>query len=129
MHNLRNLVKEKTCFKNAENLSCLDLILTNCSRSFQNMDVKWKTEHSDFRKMGVFVLKTIFPKQKISKVIYSDYKNFRNEMFRAEPDEQLSKFDIPNLSWKSFQIFFFEILHKQAPKKSKDVRASQSTFI
>ena len=71
------------------------------------MDVKWKTEHSDFRKMGVFVLKTIFPKQKVSKVIYSDYKNFRNEMFRAEPDEQLSKFDIPNLSWKSFQIFFF----------------------
>ena len=28
-YNLKNLVKQKTCFKNTENPSCIDLILTN----------------------------------------------------------------------------------------------------
>lgn len=36
VHTLRNLVKEKNYFKNAENFSCIDLILTNYSKSFWN---------------------------------------------------------------------------------------------
>ena len=35
LYDLKNLVKEKTCFKSVENPSCIDLFLTNCSRSFQ----------------------------------------------------------------------------------------------
>ena len=34
--NLKNLVKQKTCHKNPEKPSCIDLILTNYQRSFQN---------------------------------------------------------------------------------------------
>ena len=36
LHNLKNLVKHKTCFKSTENPSCIDLFLTNCAKSFQN---------------------------------------------------------------------------------------------
>ena len=36
VHTLRNLVKEKNYFKNAENFSCIDLILTNYCKSFWN---------------------------------------------------------------------------------------------
>ena len=35
-HNLKTLIKQKTCFKKHENPACIDLILTNSPRSFQN---------------------------------------------------------------------------------------------
>ena len=34
VHNLKTLIKQKTCFKNPENPACIDLILTNSPRSF-----------------------------------------------------------------------------------------------
>ena len=39
LYKLKNLVREPTCFKNPENPSCIDLLLTNCSRSFQDTQV------------------------------------------------------------------------------------------
>ena len=36
LYDLQNFVKENTCFKSVENPSCVDLFLTNCSRSFQS---------------------------------------------------------------------------------------------
>ena len=41
------LIKEPTCFKNAEKSSCIDLILTNRPRSLQNSSVI-ETGSSDF---------------------------------------------------------------------------------
>ena len=35
-HNLKHLVKQKTCFKSTENPSYIDLFLKNCAHSFQN---------------------------------------------------------------------------------------------
>lgn len=32
VHNLKNLIKRKTCFKNPKNSSCIDQVLTNCRR-------------------------------------------------------------------------------------------------
>ena len=37
--NIKNFIKEKTCFKNLENLTCIDLILTNRPRRFQDSTV------------------------------------------------------------------------------------------
>ena len=39
LYNLKNLVKDNTCFKSVENPSCVDLFLTDCCRSFQNTTV------------------------------------------------------------------------------------------
>ena len=39
LYKLKTLVSEPTCFKNPDNLSCIDLFLTNCSRSFQDTQV------------------------------------------------------------------------------------------
>ena len=47
MSSLRNLVEQKTCFKNPENSSCIDLVLTNSLQSFQNSNV-FETRLSDF---------------------------------------------------------------------------------
>ena len=35
-YNLANLIKQPTCFKNPEKTTCIDPILTNKPRSFQN---------------------------------------------------------------------------------------------
>ena len=35
-HGLKNLVKEPTCYKNPQNPSCIDLIMTNKSNNFKN---------------------------------------------------------------------------------------------
>ena len=66
--NIKNLVKEKTCYKSIENPSCIDLFLTNTSLSFQNTTAV-TTGLSDFHKMAVTVMKTTYPKAK-PKIIY-----------------------------------------------------------
>ena len=39
IYNLKNLVKLKTCYKNPDHPSCIDLILTNFNKSFQSNTV------------------------------------------------------------------------------------------
>ena len=60
-YNAKNLVKEKTCFKNLDNPSCVDLFITNSFRSFKNTTTI-STGLSDFHKMIITVMKTTFPK-------------------------------------------------------------------
>ena len=82
-YNLKSLVKQKTCFKNPDNPSCIDLILINSPRSFQGSSV-FETGLSDFHKLTTTVLKKYFPKPKRKIVNYRDYRHFRNDEFRTE---------------------------------------------
>ena len=79
-YNLNSLIKQPTCFKNPENPSCIDLILTNKPRSFQSTCVI-ETGLSDFHRMTVSVLKTHFRKLPPKFVTYRDFKKFENERF------------------------------------------------
>ena len=54
-YNLKNLVEEPTCIKNPLNLTCIDLMITNRPRSFQDTQVI-ETGLSDFHKMTVSFL-------------------------------------------------------------------------
>ena len=80
IYKLQNLIKDPTCFKNPENLACIDLILTNKPLSFKNTYVI-ETGLSDFHKMIVAVMKMHFPKMKPQVVSYRKYKDFQNETF------------------------------------------------
>ena len=71
--NVKNLVKDKTCFKSIENPSCIDLFLTNSSLSFQNTTTL-ATGLLDLHKMAVTVMKTTFPKAEQQVVYYRDYE-------------------------------------------------------
>ena len=61
MHELCNLVKEKTCFKNMQNPSCIDLLLTNNVYAFQQITGIY-TGLSDCRKLALTVLQTAVPR-------------------------------------------------------------------
>ena len=56
VHNLKTLIKQKTSFKNPDNPTCIDLILTNSPRGFQNSSI-FETELSDFHKLTITILK------------------------------------------------------------------------
>ena len=56
IYNLRNIIREKTCFKNLNNPICMDLIITNRPKSFQNSMVI-ETGLSDFHKMCITLMK------------------------------------------------------------------------
>ena len=118
MYSLKNLVSQKTCFKNPENPSCIDLILPNCLRSFQNTGV-FETGLSDFRKITFTVLKQYYAKQKPKVVLYQKYKNFRNNLFRSKLENELSNYDINNIKYNIFLRTFLKILDKHAPMKKK----------
>ena len=114
-YNLKSLVKQKTCFKNLDNPSCIDLILTNSWWSFQDSSA-FKTILSDFHKLATTVLKQYFPKPKPKIINYRGYRNFRNDKFRAELDNEILKHGINNIEYQHFLNIFIEILNKHALK-------------
>ena len=97
LYSLRNSVKQKACLKNPENPSCIELILTNSPRSFQNSNV-FETGLSDFHKLTTTVLKH-FPKLKPQIENYRDYRNFHNEELRAQLDNEILQHDINNMEY------------------------------
>ena len=60
-YDLKNLVKEKTCFKSIENPSCIDIFLTNHPKCFHHTKAI-SCGISDFHKMIFTIVNTTFCK-------------------------------------------------------------------
>ena len=71
IYSFKNLIKEPTCFKNPANPKCIDLMLTNRHRCFQNSCVI-ETGLSGFHKMTVTLLRTFFKKAEPKVISYRD---------------------------------------------------------
>ena len=82
-HNLTNIVKEGTCFKNPSNPSTTDLFLTNSTSYFQNTKTFF-TSPSDFHKLVKTTLKISIPKKKPLQTNYRNYKHFNNGSFNED---------------------------------------------
>ena len=79
-YQLHVFVKCFTCFKNPEKLSCIDLILKNCSKSCINKQTA-ETELSDFHKLMPLVLKMHYERPSPKIVTYRHYKMFLMKAF------------------------------------------------
>ena len=62
-YNLKNLIKQPTCYKNPHNPTCIDLILTNNPRTFQSTCVT-EIGLSDFHLMTLTFMRKTFKKQR-----------------------------------------------------------------
>ena len=82
-------IKQPTCYKNPENPSCIDLILTNKAKSFQSTCVM-ETGLSDFQRMPISVLKMHSRKLSPKVIRYKDFKNFENERFMSSLQSALN---------------------------------------
>ena len=118
LYRFKSLIKDSTYFRNPENSSCIDLMLTNSPYSFQFSCVI-ETDLSDFRKMIVLVMKTTFQKLKPRIVQYRDYTQFSNENFRKKLLENLSLENINTNSdgLENFIQICMNTLDQMAPRK------------
>ena len=128
VYNLKCLVKEPTCFKNPENPSCIDLILTNKPRCFQNTMVI-ESGLSDFHKLTVTVMKTHFPKQSPKVIVYRNYKHYINENFRNDFLCALRQHNTIDMDCRLFEEFFLKTLDMHAPIKKRYARANDAPYM
>ena len=127
-YSLKSLIKKPTCFKNPDNSTCIDLILTNRQKSVQNSTII-KTGLPEFHKFTVTVLKNYFKKLKPKELIYRDFKNFSNQQFQTELVKDLNKNNVGVNQFESFQTISLGLLSKLGPLKKKTLRNNQSYFI
>ena len=106
-YNFKNLVKKPICYKNLDNPSCIDLILTNRENLFQDTRVI-ETGLSDFHKLTATVLKVYFKKEP-PKIISRDYKNFTKFRFRNKLDQLLLRSNLVNISNDEFVNIFMTV--------------------
>lgn len=73
IYSTENIIKEKTCFKNPECPTCIDLILTKKPMSFQNSNVIEKGL-SDFHERCITMMKMYYCKLNSAAVTYKKLK-------------------------------------------------------
>ena len=127
-YNLKNLVKEPTCYKNSDNPTCIDLMLTNRHRSFMSTCTV-ETGLSDFHKMTITALKTKFKKNPPKVVSYRDFKHFSDDHFSLDLKSTLRFYDMNNISFEVLDDNIMKLVNKHAPIKYKYVRANHGAFM
>ena len=88
-HELHSNNKIPACYKNPNNPSNRDLILTNCPKSFFKTDTIF-AGLSDFRKLVLSVFKTTFTKCKPKEIVCRNNKKFIENNFNRDLHNQLS---------------------------------------
>ena len=99
-YELKNLVKDNTCLKSLDNLSCVDLFLTNNVKSFQHTKTI-SVVVLDCHKMVVTVLKSTYIKQKPRENF--DQNKFKEQLRRSLSDNKTS-------TYFDFERIFLQIL-------------------
>ena len=126
-YNLKSLVLIPTCFKNPENMLCIDLILTNSPYSIQSSCVI-EIDLSDFHKMTVAVMKASFQKMKPKIITYKNYKLFSNELYKEDLVSELSNESLQFGKLKRFLKICGNTLNRHAARKKKFIRGNHSPF-
>ena len=124
MPNIKNLLEKRICYKSLTNPSCVDLIVTNRSRSFQSSCTS-KLGSLTSRKFGTFAK----PKPRV--LNYCNYKFFNSALFRDQVLNKLrnSNLQISDKDLKRFKETFLSIVNTIAPLKSRFRQANQAPFI
>ena len=130
IYSCKNLIKNNTCFKNPLKPSCIDLIITNRQKSFQN-SVTVETGLSDFHKITLTVMKVFYKKQRPNIVTYRNYKHFSNEVFMLDIKNSIIQMTSENndLEFDRLKPALDEAIQRHAPIKKRYVRANQAPFI
>ena len=119
IYGYKNIVKDKTCFKNPVNPTCIDSIITNRPKSFKESELL-ETGLSVFHRMSLTVMKVFCNKQKPKINQYRNSRDFCNEAFMHELESALSSF--PQISIGIFRSTVDNILQKHAPIKKRCAR-------
>ena len=117
-HELKNLVKEKTCFKNVWNPTCIDLFSTNNALPFQHTETV-SIGLSDFHKLVL--------KSKPREIHYRNYNRFDTLKFNVDLKNVFAHEKIK--SCIQFDEVFMKVLNRHAPLKKKILKANHSSYM
>ena len=98
-YNLKNLIRQSTCYKIPSNPAWIDLILTNVPRTFQSTCVV-ETGLSDFHLITLTGMRKSFKKYQPKTRNYRSYKNIFNEKYRETFINNLSKENLINNDYR-----------------------------
>ena len=127
--NLKNLIKDKTCFASTHG-SSIDVILTNKPRSFQHT-LTCETGLSDHHHMITTFLRSHLVRLKPKKIFYRSYKRFDESMFLEDVKNVNFVCDTedPDLNYENLINGFCSIIDKHAPLKQKTLRGNEAPFM
>ena len=118
--NLTSMINKPKCFKNLDKAFCIDLILTNCSKSFQDSRVL-ETGLSDFYKLVVTAMETSYKKSQPKIITYHSYKYFKNDSFIEALLQIECNENNCDENFKDFTPSCNTILNQQVPLERKFV--------
>ena len=128
IYGLEKLIKSPTCYKSADNLSSIDMFLTNKKPGFQNTTTM-EVGLSDFHLMILTVLKSGFVKRGPRIVTYRDYSKFDPINFRSDLKSNLAKSSEAYSEYENFNSVVEEVLNNHVPLKQKYLRANDTPFM
>ena len=122
------MIKQPTCYKNPDNPTCIDLLLTIAPRSFQSTFV---LEAVLLDCLLMTVIRKSFKKFQPRIINYGPHKNFSYEKSKFYLLNELIKEDFINNVLKRFAMnaISMNVLNKHAPRKKKIVRGNQMPFM
>ena len=128
-YNLPNLIKQSTCYKNPDNPTCTDLILTNVSRTFQSSCVI-ETRLSGFHLLTLTIMRKTFKKQRPRINNYRSFKYFSKEEFRKSLIDKLTNqiYVNNNDGFNRFCKTSIDTLNSFVPINNKFFRVNQMPF-
>ena len=128
MYDLKNLIKTPTCYKNPDNPTSIDVMLTNRKSCFEN-SIAIETGLSDHHMMTISVLKVYHKKRSPVIKYYRCYKNFNMITFRSNLKYSLEIFNANTMTYEDFKKIFMAVLDKYAPMKKKVIRGNNAPFM
>ena len=128
MYNVNNLINKPTCYKNPNNQSSIDVILTNRKRGFES-SMAIETGLSDHHKTIITVLKSNYKKRDPLLVNYRSYKKIDETLFTIELANTLENLIGENMGYDEFKNVFMKTLNLHSPMKKKTVRGNNAPFM
>ena len=111
-HEFTSINRNPTRYKNPNNPSCIDHILTNSPKCCFKRETVF-TGLSDFHKLVLSVFKLHFSKAKAKEISYKDFRAFKENNFNQDLQNRLSAQSVEE--YAPFEKVFLDVLNKHAP--------------
>jgi len=131
-YNLKNVIEGPTCFKNAQNPTLIDVILTNTPLRISS-HFNCSIGVSDFHNLICVATKMHAPIVGKRKIMYRSFKHFDDTKFNDDlqliPFSVCDIFDDAEDAFWSYQYLLNEVIDVHAPKKTRYLKKPQLPYM
>ena len=131
-YNLKNLVKDPTCFTKTSTPSLIDMIMTN-SPNFLCNTINFNCGLSDCHNMVATTFKENTVSTKRQKVNFRSYKNFQEAEFIQDlhrvPFHISTMFDDADDCYWAYETLLMDVVDEHAPRKQKYPKKDSPPFM